>query len=309
MINIIMLGSCTGLGVTILIWAMFSVKLPLATALDKYEAYRNIDLHDQLSLDRNMEGRSYLYNNRLTHTLANSILESKYSVIGKIRTDIAAANIRIEKFVMSVIIAITTTVSTSIICFILLRILFPADLGNDWLLLEIFALIFIFLSGLMPVQELRTRARNHRKHFLRILAVFVELVALGQAGGMGIEGALEAAGSLSDDWAFQAIRNALTEARASGKPPWSGLEHLSIKIAVPQLRDFTNSLMLAGSEGAKVRQSLRVKANSLRRHQLANLESEANMITEKLFLPSILLMTGFMLFISYPAIEKVFQVI
>jgi tight adherence protein C len=62
---------------------------------------------------------------------------------------------------------------------------------------------------------------------------------------------------------------------------------------------------LAGSEGARVRSTLAAKAASIRRHDLSDAESEANTLTERLFVPGALLLVGFLLFVGYPAVARI----
>ena len=64
-------------------------------------------------------------------------------------------------------------------------------------------------------------------------------------------------------------------------------------------------LDLAGTEGAKVRASLAAKAASLRTHELAEAETADQAATERMSLPVVLLFAGFLLFLGFPAVEKV----
>ena len=52
------------------------------------------------------------------------------------------------------------------------------------------------------------------------------------------------------------------------------------------------SVSLAGTEGAKVRQSLAAKAAALRTHQLTDAEGSAQAATERMSLPVVLLMAA-----------------
>jgi hypothetical protein len=60
---------------------------------------------------------------------------------------------------------------------------------------------------------------------------------------------------------------------------------------------------LAGTEGARVRDSLAVKASSLRDHALAEAEAEAQATTERMALPLVMLFLGFLILIGYPAVD------
>jgi len=156
-------------------------------------------------------------------------------------------------------------------------------------------------GALVPAVSLRRTARQARAQFRRGLSCWLELVVLAQAGGMGPEGALDAASRLGGDPTFAALHEALVAARHSGAAPWHGLARLGRQLDIPELSELAASLSLAGSEGARIRSSLAAKASSLRRTQLSEASAEANATTERLFLPSIVLMLGFLVFLMYPA--------
>ncbi len=160
-------------------------------------------------------------------------------------------------------------------------------------------------AACVPVATVLSRARDRRRHFRIVIGSFVDLVVLSLAGGVGIEGALLAASRVSDDWAATRMARALSMARDSGQSPWAGLGQLGAEIAVPELVELSTTLELAGTEGARIRQSLSSRAVSLRRHEQADAESAANTMTERLFLPGALLLFGFLLFIGYPAFSRI----
>jgi tight adherence protein C len=157
----------------------------------------------------------------------------------------------------------------------------------------------------LPIAALLSRARDRRRHFRIVIGSFVDLVVLSLAGGVGIEGALFAASQVSADWAAKRMARALSKARDSGQSPWVALGQLGDEIAVPELVELSTTLELAGTEGARIRQSLSARAVSLRRHEQADAESDANATTERLFLPGALLLVGFLLFIGYPAFSRI----
>jgi tight adherence protein C len=155
------------------------------------------------------------------------------------------------------------------------------------------------------VLSLVRRADERRRHFRIVTGSFVDLVVLSLAGGVGIDGALYAASQVSPDWAAQRIGRALSTARDGGTTPWGALESLGYELRVPELVELATTVQLAGTEGARIRQSLTARAASLRRHEQAEAESAANAMTERLFVPGALLLLGFLLFIGYPAFERI----
>ncbi|MGO9560594.1 MAG: type II secretion system F family protein [Acidimicrobiales bacterium] len=153
----------------------------------------------------------------------------------------------------------------------------------------------------LPGVELKRQAAAERQCFLRALGCWLELIALAQAGGMGVEGALQASSEISDDRSFVRLRGALDQAQLAATTPWNALARLGRVIGVPQLDELACTLSLAGAEGARVRTTLVAKATSLRQRQMADAQAQANATTERLFLPSIILMLAFMIFLMYPA--------
>ena len=160
-----------------------------------------------------------------------------------------------------------------------------------------------------PVLSLRRRARHARARFRQALSSWLELVALAQAAGMGLESALQSAATIAADPAFARIGRAVDVARSTGVPPWRALSRMGADLGIPELEELGASLELAGAEGARIRGSLAAKAASLRRRVLAEAEAAANSATERLFVPSVVLMFGFVLFVGYPALVTVTHVL
>jgi tight adherence protein C len=153
----------------------------------------------------------------------------------------------------------------------------------------------------LVVSDSRRQADRERETFIRALGCWLELVALAQAGGMGVESALQVSSEISDDPCFVRMRAALAQAQVAATAPWEALGALGRELGVRQLEELAGTLALAGTEGARVRATLVAKAASIRQHQLSRAEAEANATSERLFLPSIVLMLAFMVFLMYPA--------
>jgi tight adherence protein C len=167
------------------------------------------------------------------------------------------------------------------------------------------AVVLVPLSACIPFASLVEDAKRHRQHFRTVIGSYVDMVVLNLAGGVGIEGALVSAAEISPDWAAKRISRALSLARDTGEPGWEALHALGLELGVVELMELAATLQLAGTEGARIRQSLSARAASLRRHQQAEAESAANAMTERLFLPGALLLLGFLLFIGYPAVSRI----
>jgi Flp pilus assembly protein TadB len=169
----------------------------------------------------------------------------------------------------------------------------------------VIALVGVAGGLAFPVIQMVGEARRRRRHFRVVIGSFVDLVVLSLAAGVGIEGALFSASQVSTDWAAERMARALLKARDSGLSPWMALGQLGEELGVPELVELSTTLQLAGTEGARIRQSLNARAVSIRRHEQADAESAANAMTERLFLPGALLLIGFLLFVGYPAFSRI----
>ena len=173
--------------------------------------------------------------------------------------------------------------------------------------LPVALVLLLALAGtLLPNLAIRGEAANRRRSFNHSLSAFLDLVAVNLAAGRGIEGALDTAAGAGSGWAFGEIRLALYRGgRLTGETPWTGLDHLGEALGVSDLQELAASVSLAGDSGAKVRTSLAAKAQALRVKSLADVEESAQAATERMSLPVILLLCGFVIFIGYPAITLV----
>lgn len=158
---------------------------------------------------------------------------------------------------------------------------------------------------LYPSVLLKAKAADRRRSFRHAFSSFLDIVSISLAGGRGVDSALHDGAEAGNGWAFEELRRALLEARLLGDTPWSGLARLGEELAFPELGELAASAALAGDEGARVRSSLAAKARSLRLHGLTDIEAAAQAATERMTLPVVLLMLGFIVFLVYPAIEQV----
>ena len=174
------------------------------------------------------------------------------------------------------------------------------------LAVPLWASVLLAIGGFfLPDVGIHAEAEGRRRDFRHALSSFLDLVVIALAGGGGVETALADAASVGEGWAFDELRRSLDEARIARQSPWLALDRLGVALGIAELGELAASVGLAGSEGAKVRASLSAKAVSLRTHQLAAAETAAQVATERMSLPVVLLFAGFLCFIAFPAIERV----
>ncbi|MDI6104372.1 type II secretion system F family protein [Actinoplanes sp. NEAU-A12] len=158
---------------------------------------------------------------------------------------------------------------------------------------------------LAPELSVRSDAAKHRAAFRDALSSFLDLVVISLAAGSGVDQALDEAASVGSGPAYAELRYALTEARLARVPPWDILAALGQRLAVAELQQLAATVGMAGTEGARVRSSLRSRAVALRDRQLTDAEGEANAATERMSLPIVALFGGFLIFLGYPALAAV----
>ena len=167
------------------------------------------------------------------------------------------------------------------------------------------SLAFAPVGFAYPSLALRAQAAERRRTFRHAFSAFLDVVSISLAGGRGVESALYDGASAGKGWAFEELRRALRESRLAGETPWSGLDRLGRELGIPELSELAASAALAGSEGARVRTSLGAKARAIRLRALADAEAAAQSASERMSLPIVLLMVGFIAFLVYPAVERV----
>ena len=161
------------------------------------------------------------------------------------------------------------------------------------------------IGGLVPIVSLRSKATERRRAFRHALGCFLDLVAVRLAGGAGVESALTLSAATGHGWSFLELRQALTESRRMGEPPWTGIDRLGTALGISELSELAASVTLAGDEGARIRSSIASKARAIRLRGLAEAEGAAQSASERMSLPIVLLMVGFVGFLGYPAVMQV----
>lgn len=161
------------------------------------------------------------------------------------------------------------------------------------------------IGFLAPDLRVRRRAGRRRADFRHALSTYLDLVVISLAGGAGVDSALHDSVAVGRGWAFHQLERALTTARLTRATPWSSLRQLGRELDVAELTELAASVSLAGTEGARVRQSLTAKAAALRSRALTDAETKAGADTERMSLPVVALLLGFLLFIAYPAVSQV----
>ena len=175
------------------------------------------------------------------------------------------------------------------------------SMGATPILLILFLLLFPVAVWIHMVRGIEVKATARRSDMDIAVAVFLDLVNVLLAGGAGAETALLAAADAGDGWSFEQIRLAIARAQSSRRSYWNSLRDLGEELGVESLIEVGHSVQIAGEHGGRVRQSLGARAQALRHKNLARVEHEAEVRTERMGLPMVVLFIGFVLLVGYPA--------
>lgn len=174
-----------------------------------------------------------------------------------------------------------------------------------------FAMVVAASAGLavagfvLPDRLLRRVADERRRAFRYALSSYLDVVNVMLAAGAGVETALADAADAGRGWAFTQLQAALARAQLAGESPWRAFRRLGEDLDLQELREVASGLELAGTHGARVRASLQARAQAMRARDLADVEARAEAATERMAVPSVVLVVGFIGFVGFPAAHEI----
>jgi tight adherence protein C len=165
------------------------------------------------------------------------------------------------------------------------------------------ALGFATLLFFVPDLALVKQAKERRSELRSVLAMFLDCVELGLAGGYGPATALDVAASAVAGTAGMALRATLGEAARSGQTPWAALEELGRRWGLVDLVETAGTVAL-GDSGARIRQSLAARSQSLRAAVNAETQAQAQAASIHAVVPLGLLALGTLILVAYPYVAR-----
>ncbi|MEU9975892.1 type II secretion system F family protein [Streptomyces sp. NPDC051014] len=300
----ILVGVVLGLGVYALVRALMPSKRSAVAQVARIDAMRARGAAYESARQTQDAGRFGSLRAEVGHRVADFYRQQGWEQ-RSLRADLAVLDRSWEKF-------LATKVLLAAACLIfgpfLFAVVYTMGFGHSpvipvWLSLACAALFFF-----LPDLEVRRDAADKRRDLRRVIGAYLDLVSMSLAGGRGLPEALMAAAEVSDGWANQRIRNALADARITGVSQWQALGALGEELGVEELKDLSASLALVADDGAKVRESLASRAETMRHRELAEIEGSAGEKSQSMLVAQLLLCAGFLVFLIFPAAMRVFQV-
>ena len=289
----IVFGGGLGLGLFLVVRGLWPTRVPLALAMERLEGAAQTE--DEK--DRSLAARGSELGRAVTQAQEKAGFPASSG-----RQDAAIVGKPVERFYLDkVVLSVAGFVGLPAVAAV-------AALGGVGvsLALPLWASVVCGVAGFfMPDVLIHGEAAQRRRSFRHALGAFLDLVAINLAGGAGVESALDDAVRVGQGWAFARLGETLDHARLAGETSWEGLGRLGRELGVNELCELSSSLVLAGGEGAKVRESLTAKAVSMRRHQAAEAETKAQEASQKMTFPTAAMLFGFFIFLTYPSVIRI----
>ncbi|MWA06495.1 hypothetical protein F8568_040340 [Actinomadura sp. LD22] len=173
-----------------------------------------------------------------------------------------------------------------------------------WTLPTLGSLVLASVLAFVPDWNVRAQARQRRRDFRYAFTSYLQLVVLEREAGAALNAALEEPAKITGGWPFLRVHQALTRARSAQQQPWRALAELGEEIGVRDLIDLAHTAEIAGTEGAKMHDVLVAKIASMRHEASADARAEANSRTTAMWVPTSLLMLGFVILVGFPFFSK-----
>lgn len=299
---VLLAGAVCGFGVLMLVLVLDERPPSGPAALARLDLDRRRFRRDTvLTVDRRHEGES-LRMRRLGAQLREAFEARGLSAPLSLRADLGMVGRSLESHLALTLVCTLAGLLLPLVVAALLAVV--AGAGSTIVPVWV-GLIGAMLGFLLPTARVRGAAGQRRRDFRHVVGSFLDLVAMNLSGGRGVPEALQSAAAISDGWAMVRIRDTLQTARLQGVTPWAALGQLGEDLQVDELRDLAAALALVAEDGAKVRDSLYARSESMRQRELADTEGRAQARSQSMLVAQLLLCVGFLIFLTYPAVARV----
>jgi tight adherence protein C len=302
MAMIMIAGAFTGLGL-LLLWLLLDTNPASGpAALSRLDLdRRRFRSNTVLTIDHQHPGES-LRMRRLGARVREQMEARGISLPGSVRADLSMVGRSLEAHLAASIVGAVVGLLVPLV----LSAVFAAVFGSGFALVPLWVgLVGALVGGLLPSSRIKGAAESRRRDFRHVVSSFLDLVAMNLSGGRGVPEALQTAAAISDSWGMVRIRNSLQTARLQGVTPWVALGELGDELRIDELRDLGAALGLVAEDGAKVRDSLYARSESMRQRELADAEGRAQAQSQSMLVAQLLLCVGFLIFLTYPALARV----
>jgi tight adherence protein C len=226
----------------------------------------------------------------------------KLRAINGLGADVAILGKTVDGFAATVVASVAAGVFGGPLVGVMLTTLAG---GVSWTFPALLLVVGGVLGAVIPFAYVRSAAATARVDARHALGAWLDMVVLLIASGAGPESAMaQAAAAGSDAPAFLELRRAVSAA-SFGANLWDALDQAGQRIGVDEFRELAAIAQLSVTSGVSIRESLMVKARTMRTHLLAEQETSASQRGRLMTLPIIVIGCAFVLYIVYPLISNI----
>lgn len=223
------------------------------------------------------------------------------SAVRRRRADLEVLGLGADDLAVRQLLGAIVGAATVLVAALVVRV---TGAGPSLPLVTVAMLVGAVAGFVAPEGAVRRAASRGRRQLVHALSSFLDLTTVLLAGGAGLETALAAAARAGGGASFALFRDALARARDAGRPPWAELRSLGRRLGVEPLVELADSLDLAGTHGARIRESLVARSEAMRARIADDVEASAHAATERMGVPMVLVFVGFLALIVYPALSN-----
>jgi Flp pilus assembly protein TadB len=295
---VVLCGAGIGLGLARIMWLLAPRRVDMVGAAQRWEAARaTAAVHAPSGMGRpNVR-------TRLGRMLAVRL--GRHGIqMQQIRQDLAMVNRDLEGFLVTTALRSVAGLVLPSVLFALLRSTGASPPASAPLVFGvILAVGFVFVS----IEQLHREANDRRDELRRTLSTYLDLVAMAMAGGRGHPEALPMAAQIGNGWTFELLEDTVVGARDAGTTPWAALGELGRRCDIGELRDLAVAVSLLADNGARVRETLMARAESLRQSRITATQEDAKKRSDSIEWNQLVIAGGFVVWLFYPTVINLFS--
>ena len=295
---VLLFGAGIGLGIARLVWLLAPRRVDMVGAAQRWEAARaTAAVHTPPGMART--GVQAKVGRMLAVRLGRHGVQMQ-----QIRQDLAMVNRDLEGFLVTTTLKSVAGLVLPSVLFALLRSAGASPPPSAPLVFGvIFAVGFVFVS----IEQLHREADDRRDELRRTLSTYLDLVAMAMAGGRGHPEALPMAAQIGSGWTFELLEDTVVGARDAGTTPWAALGELGRRCDISELRDLAVAVTLVADNGARVRETLMARAESLRQSRITAAKEDAQKRSDSIEWNQLVIAGGFVVWLFYPTVVNLFN--
>jgi len=295
---VLLMGAGIGLGVARIVWLLAPRRVDMVGAAQRWEsAHETATVHVPGGL-----GRPTLQT-RLGRMLAVRL--GRHGIqMQQIRQDLAMVNRDLESFLVTTVLK---SLAGLVLPSVLYAFLTSAGASPPPSSPLIFGLILAVGMVFLSIEQLHREANDRRDELRRTLSTYLDLVAMAMAGGRGHPEALPMAAQIGSGWTFELLEDTVVGARDAGTTPWAALGELGRRCDISELRDLAVAVSLVADNGARVRETLMARAESLRQSRITAAQEDAKKRSDSIEWNQLVIAGGFVLWLFYPTVVNLFN--